>query len=252
MKYNPLFFHLHNSLETEDILFWIELAKLQQGMCLELACGTGRVLIPLAQEGYQVIGLDINFESLTFLREQLSPQLARAVNIIQADMSAFHFVQKFSLVYLACNTLSTIEKNVRQQVYKRINKHLVENGIFAASIPNPLRLEDLADSSESILEEIIYHPETGDPIQVSSEWKKHGRQIIFQWHYDRLLPGGQVERYSIENKQIIESPEEYLNDLRTDQLIPVEIFGDFDKSAFEADSPYFIVLARKASNDFMQ
>jgi hypothetical protein len=67
-----------------------------------------------------------------------------------------------------------------------------------------------------------------------------------------LLPDGQVERNTIENQQIIESPEEYLNDLRTAQLIPVEIFGNFDKSAFDADSPYFIVLARKASNDFKQ
>jgi SAM-dependent methyltransferase len=252
MKDNPLILHLHHSAETEDVFFWIELAKHQGGMCLELGCGTGRVLISLAQEGYRVFGLDINFESLRFLREQLSPQLAKLVNIFQADMSAFHLDQKFSLVYLTCNTLSTIQKKDRQQVYKRINKHLVDNGIFAASIPNPLWLEDLAESSESTLEEVIFHPKTGDPIQVSTEWEKHGRRIIFHWHYDRLLPDGQVERNTIENQQIIESPEEYLNDLRTAQLIPVEIFGNFDKSAFDADSPYFIVLARKASNNFKQ
>jgi len=248
-QFDPLIYHLHHAGEIEDVHFWIELAKLQQGSILELGCGTGRLVVPLAEDGCQVIGLDINFERLTFLREQLVPQLSGLIDIFQADMSAFHLDQKFSLVYLACNTLSTIQKDIRQQVYFRILDHLTENGVFAASVPNPVQLEGLPESSESILEEVFIHPITGDPIQVSSQWEKFDNRIIFRWHYDQLLPDGQVERNTIETRHIIESPEEILNDLRAADLIPLEIFGNFDKSAYDANSPYLIFLARKDSQD---
>lgn len=247
VKYDPLIFHQHHAAEVEDIPFWCEIAKSQQGTGLELGCGTGRVLNKLAQIGHRIIGLDLDFESLVFLRGQLSPQLAGRVDIFVADMIAFHLNQKFSFIFLACNTLSTLTKEMRQQLYTRVGDHLSENGIFVASIPNPFQLEILPELGESEIEEIIVHPTTGDPIQVSNGWKKSGKQVVFTWHYDRLLPDGQVERYSINSKHFIESPEEYLNDLRSVNLTPVDVFGDFDKTAFGKESPYLIILARKES-----
>lgn len=244
-KFTPQIFHEHHAAEVEDIPFWSELAIHQQGMSLELGCGTGRVLVQLAQMGQRIIGLDLDFESLIFLREQLSPQLARRVDIFMADMTAFHLDQKFSFIYLACNTLSTLTNDMRFQVYQRVNDHLAENGIFATSIPNPIQLEELPELGESTVEEIIIHPTTGDPIQISNGWKKSRRQILFYWHYDRLFSDGQVERDTIESRHFIKSPEEYLNEMRSANLIPVKTFGNFDKSAFDVDSPYLIMLGRK-------
>ena len=248
-KFTPQIFHEHHAAEVEDIAFWSDLAKNQQGMSLELGCGTGRILVQLAQMGQRVIGLDLDFESLIFLHGQLSPQLASWVDVFVADMKAFHLDRKFGFIYLACNTLSTLTNDMRRQVYTRVNDHLAENGIFATSIPNPILLEELPELGESIVEDIIAHPTTGDPIQVSNSWKKSQKQIVFYWHYDRLSPDGQVERNTIESKHFIESPEEYLRELRSANLIPVETFGNFDKSAFDVDSPYLIMLGRKNARD---
>lgn len=249
VKYDPLIFHQHHVAEVEDIPFWCEFAKSQQGTGLELGCGTGRVLIKLAQRGHRIIGLDQDFESLVFLREQLSPQIAGRVDIFLADMTAFHIDRHFSFIYLACNTLSTLTDDMRQQVYATVSDHLAENGIFAASMPNPTRLQELPELGESTMEEIFIHPKTGDPFQVSSGWKKFDEQVVFYWHYDRLFPDGQVDRITVESKHFIESPEDYLNELRSLDLIPVETFGNFNKTAFDVDSPYLIVLARKNSLD---
>ncbi|NIO00161.1 MAG: class I SAM-dependent methyltransferase, partial [Anaerolineae bacterium] len=45
---------------TEDIPFYIGYAEETGGPILELACGTGRVLIPIAEAGFKVHGLDLS------------------------------------------------------------------------------------------------------------------------------------------------------------------------------------------------
>jgi hypothetical protein len=56
-----------------------------------------------------------------------------------------------------------------------------------------------------------------------------------------------VERYTIEIKHTLTTLEEYQDELQTAKLNSVEIFGDFDRSKYNQDSPYLIVLARKGS-----
>ena len=45
---------------TDDINFYLDFAGQCQSPILELACGTGRLLIPLAQAGFNIYGIDIS------------------------------------------------------------------------------------------------------------------------------------------------------------------------------------------------
>jgi SAM-dependent methyltransferase len=244
---NPLIYHHHHSEKIEDIPFWLELAKEVGGPILELGCGTGRVISQLAQLGQRVVGLDLNFEMLAFLKGNLSIQVLGLVDIFQADIGDFQLGRKFPLILLACNTLSTLQRETRERAFMRIREHLTEGGLFAASLPNPVQLERLPVFGESELEEIISHPVSGNPLQISSEWERFDRDMVFRWHYDQLFPDGRVERYTIEIKHTLTTLEEYQDELQTAKLNSVEIFGDFDRSKYNQDSPYLIVLARKGS-----
>ena len=51
-------YHAHHSRNLEDLPFWQELARQQGSPILELGCGSGRVLLPLARAGYNVVGLE--------------------------------------------------------------------------------------------------------------------------------------------------------------------------------------------------
>ena len=244
---NPLIYHHHHSKKIEDIPFWLELAKEAGDPILELGCGTGRVISQLAQLGQRVVGLDLSFEMLAFLKGNLSIQVLGLVDIFQADLGDFQLGRKFSLIFLACNTLSTLQKETRAKAFMRVQEHLAEGGLFAASVPNPLQLERLPVFGESEIEEIISHPESGNPLQISSEWERFDRDMVFRWHYDQLFPDGRVERYTIEVKHTLTTLEEYQAEMQAAKLNPVEIFGDFDRTKFNQDSPYLIVLARKGS-----
>ena len=51
----PSVYHAHHNRHLEDLPFWLDLAAQTGDPLLELGCGTGRVLIPLAQAGYRTL-----------------------------------------------------------------------------------------------------------------------------------------------------------------------------------------------------
>jgi SAM-dependent methyltransferase len=244
----PWLFHLHHLHQIEDIPFWLDLAGSLNGPILELGCGTGRVLVPLLQAGHELVGLDVDLAMLNYLKAHLEPRFASCADLVQGDLAAYHFSKNFGLIFLACNTLSMLPIETRRNAFSIINSHLSSDGLFAASIPNPLLLSSLSDSVEAELEETFFHPKTGNPLQVSSEWQRLDRRTLnFRWHYDHLLPDGRVERSSVEVEHTITRLDEYKSELRAAGLSIEASYGDFHRSAYNAESPYLIIFAKKTA-----
>lgn len=243
---DPTLYHLHHSEGEEDVSFWLQLAKDVDGPVLELGCGTGRLLLPLLKLGIDVCGLDNNFEMLSYFKLHLSPQLHHQLKIFQADLGKFHLDHEFSFIFLACNTLSTLREETRRGGYSQIYAHLNDKGIFAASIPNPVHLASLPAVGEPEIEATFTHPATGDPIQVSSEWRKLDQFVDFFWHYDQLLGDGKIERQTVQSRHYLISPREYQAELRRANLDPINLYGDFGKANYHLDSPYLIMVTRKS------
>jgi ubiquinone/menaquinone biosynthesis C-methylase UbiE len=57
-----------------DVPFYVELAKGMGGPVLEIACGTGRVLLPIAREGIEIHGVDNSPAMLRILRAHLKEE----------------------------------------------------------------------------------------------------------------------------------------------------------------------------------
>src|SRR5580765_803820 len=85
--------------------FYRDLARKTGGPILELACGTGRLTIPLARDGYEIVGLDA---SPAMLRVTQAKADAEDVEITLAygDMRSFDLGRRFPLVILCCNSLA--------------------------------------------------------------------------------------------------------------------------------------------------
>lgn len=242
----PWMYHLHHVQHDEDIAFWLDLAGSLSGPLLELGCGTGRILVPLISAGFPTIGLDINLEMLKYLLAHLEPQLRSRVHLVQGDLTECCFSQEFGLIILACNTLSMLTFSSRQRAFSRISSHLAHHGRFTASLPNPLMLASLANSGTGEIEDIYFHPDTANPIQVSSVWERVGQHsVIFRWYYDHLLPDGRVERASVNSEHTITSLQQYQAELQSAGLTIEEAYGDFDRSPYNAESPYLIFSAGK-------
>jgi SAM-dependent methyltransferase len=126
---------------TEDIEFYLKLAERTGGPVLELMCGTGRVLIPFAQAGYEITGvdrspsmLDVCTAKIGFLKKEEQER----IDIIQDDVRTFKAPTKFKFAFLPFNSfLHLLETEDQEIVLGNIASHLVEGGIFSFSIFNP-------------------------------------------------------------------------------------------------------------------
>ena len=237
-------YHIHHSRHDEDLPFWLNLAARQKGPILELGCGTGRVLIALARAGYTAYGLDSDTGMLAVLQQQIDLGLAVHCHFFQADMAAFHLAQPFPLILLPCNTLSALPAETRRAALERIRGHLSPGGLFAASLPNPAQLGRMPRRAEAEIEEVFPHPVDGEPVQVSSNWQRSTGQITISWHYDHLLPDGRVERFTARICHTLMPVQSYINEITDAGLRIDALYGDFDQSGYEEDSPSLIILAR--------
>lgn len=240
---DPVIYHTHQSLRSEDIAFWRDLAQESGGPVLELGCGTGRVLLRLLKENFHVHGIDNDPEMLTFLRRMIPPTLAWQVEVFEADMRSFDLGKQFPLIILPCNTFSTFSGPDRKRIGAQCLKHLQPGGKFVFSIPNTLLLQDLEDHGAVELEDEFTHPATGNPIQVYSSWEKAGDRITFYWRYDHLYPDGRITTAEHDNTHMLDSPQNYVAELREVGLKPSAAHGDFFQSKFTPDAPYFILAA---------
>ena len=245
----PALYHAHHSHHQEDLPFWLALAdsasKSHGIPILELGCGTGRVLLPLAKAGHTVFGLDNDRAMLRFLSARLTPDEQRMIHLVQADMTQFHLEIQFGLILLPCNTLSTLSRTALWRLFARVSHHLSPGGIFAASLPNPQLLLHLPKKSEAEFEEAFPHPLDGGPVQVSSAWQRAQQIFSVIWYYDHLLPDGRSEHLEAVVQHQIEPVQFYLHGLKEVGLDSLQLFGDFDRRPYRRASSSLIIIAMK-------
>jgi SAM-dependent methyltransferase len=210
-----------------------------------LGSGSGRVLIPLAQAGFSVAGLERDADMLTVLRENAPAELLGQMQIFPGDMTGFELGRRFSLILLPCNTYSTLNSQERQQTLACARRHLEPQGLFAASLPNPALLRRLSRHAEPEVEDVFSHPQDGEPVQVSSGWERTSNHLTVTWHYDHLHPDGLVERLSMHARHDLAAVEVYLAELQRSGLEVQAMYGDFDRSSYSPESPNWIFTARQ-------
>ena len=238
----PLLYDLHHTNYLEDLPLWLALAEQYGDPLLELGCGAGRVLLPLARAGHHIIGLDRDPAMLAYLIN--SKSLPSNAHVFCADMTAFRLDLLFALVLLPCNTFSILSAPERLEMLRLAHAHLQPSGLFAASLANPVLLETLPADGETEVEQVFFHPQDGHPIQVSSAWQRSTDIFTVLWHYDHLYPDGRVERLTVRQEHHLASAETYRAEIVGSGFTPLTALGDFDRSPYTAGSPHLILLAQ--------
>lgn len=91
----------YEAMKLQDAPFYLELARERGGPVLEIGCGTGRVLLPIARAGITIEGVDASPAMRSVLRSKLEKEPAavrRRVKLHAGDMRNFRLKKKFSLV----------------------------------------------------------------------------------------------------------------------------------------------------------
>src|SRR5581483_9804184 len=123
-------------LETEAAV--AKLAELAgEGPVLELAVGTGRVALPLAQRGLEVHGIDASEAMVAKLREKPGGD---AIPVTIGDFADVAVDGRYALVYVVFNTLFALESQDEQvRCFRNVAARLEPGGAFVveAFVPEP-------------------------------------------------------------------------------------------------------------------
>ncbi len=124
-----------------DAPFYLDLAREFGGPVLEIGCGTGRVLLPIARVGIEIHGLDNSGPMLGILKENLSrenPAARSKVTLHSGDMREFRLNRKFPLVIIPFRPMQhmhTVGDQVR--ALTSAAAHVAEGGTLAFDVFYP-------------------------------------------------------------------------------------------------------------------
>jgi ubiquinone/menaquinone biosynthesis C-methylase UbiE len=146
--------------------FYVGLARAARGPVLDVACGTGRILLPCLQAGVDIEGLDFYEGMLARLRKKaaalgLSPRLHRS------DMSDFHLERKYALIMVPFNAfIHNVTQEAQIGCLTRCREHLLPGGLFVFDTFFPAAEYTTTPPGTRVLEGELPHPETGLPMRM--------------------------------------------------------------------------------------
>lgn len=237
--------HIPPYQDRPDIDFYLEMAQESGGPVLELGCGTGRICIPIARAGIEIVGLDLSDHMLDVCRGKLAeePQAVQdRVQLIQGDMQDFNLDQDFSLIIKPFRSFQHL-LTVRDQLscLNAVRSHLAAEGTFILDIFNPA-IDRLTE--DNLGEEFGEEPpfQLPDGRQIVRRHKVVSRDLFKQINNVELLyyithPDGREETF------VHTFPMRYLFRCEAEHLLArsgfeVEaLYADFDCSPFGSTYP---------------
>ena len=122
------------------------LLPLAAGGALELAVGTGRIAVPLAERGVRVAGIDLSADMVAQLRKK-----SEAIPVAIGDYATTRVEGTFSLVFIVFNSIvnqTTQEGQIA--TFANAAAHLDPGGRFVVEVgrptARPLEVFDLSDT----------------------------------------------------------------------------------------------------------
>ena len=244
------FYDWENAEFTEDLPFWCDLAREYGTPALELGCGSGRVLLQLAREGFEATGVDSSPEMIALARNRLARQRAIAgrIRLVEEDFRRLELQQTFPLVILPFNTFSHLTETAETDAaLKSIAAHLAPGGVFALALPNPIPIYS-AMPEGLVLERTFRDGERGVIVQQFSSLRldRVAQLGHITWIYDEVDPAGKVTRTTVPMTLRYFFPNEIPVLLERAGLRLLHLWGDYDRSPFAEDSPELIVIGGRA------
>lgn len=249
-----LYDHIPGYAGRPDQAFYLDYARAAEGKILELGCGTGRLLIPIAAAGYEITGLDLSEYMLARCRKTLANQPSEVqarTRIVRGDMTDFDLGETYALItvpFRAFQHLLPVEEQLA--CLQCAHRHLLPGGRLILDLFQ-VNLRYLID------------PESANEKQDFAGVALPGGRTLRRTH--RIAGWHRAEQYNdIEMIYYVEHPDGHTE--RLVQAFPFRyffryevehllarcgfgvaaLFGSFDRRPLGDDSPEMIFVAAKS------
>jgi SAM-dependent methyltransferase len=210
---------------TEDVPFYVTLAREASGPVVELAVGTGRVAIPIVEQtGRRVVGIDVSAEMLAVARRRAA-EAGVAIDLRQGDMTDFSLNEPTDLVICPFRAMLHLPVHgARVEVMKRVHAALVPGGRFAwnAFVFDPAVAVEIGG---------VWREQGG--VRTRSTYDLAERRIDLELEGGASVPLWWVDR------------DEWDASVAEAGLEVEALYGWFDRRPFDDESREFVYVARR-------
>jgi SAM-dependent methyltransferase len=228
--------------QLQEIGLLLEYFPENRGTIIDLACGTGRLAIPLASRGFSVVGVDISEDMLSRAKSKAA---GLDIKWILQDISDLNLTEKSGLIIMAGNAFQHFLTNESQnRLLRTVHRHLTDSGVFIFGTRFPAGEELLQPHGEEYWRSYTYEGKTIDLYTISE--------------YDAL---SQIQHYTTIRKFSSESgiPYEIRSNISLRYVYPKEmerllnnnglninaVYGDWKKNHLKNDSKEMIYVVQK-------
>ena len=190
-----------------DAEFYVDQAGRWGSPVLDLGCGTGRIGIALAEQGFDVVGLDLSAPMLRIAERKvaaLPEELARRLTFVQADMTDFTLDRTFPLIITPSRSFQfMLTPEAQRSALAAMRRHLRPDGRLVLDLFDP-RLEwciPEPDANHPSSRGTIRNPVTGLDVRIDviERTPDPMRQLIDEvYRFTELDESGREVRTSTE------------------------------------------------------
>jgi SAM-dependent methyltransferase len=224
--------------------FYLDLAATTGGGVLELGCGTGSVLLPIAERGIACQGIDLSSEMLARARAKFESRGLTA-GLHLGDMTDVDLHERFGLVFVASNSLTHLHSaGDIVDCFRAVRRHVAPGGRFAFDVFNPsVRVLAGADGVRRERKRFA-DPERGE-IRVDVEERYDAAAQVTRgiWYFSTENEPDFVVS-SVEVRSFF--PQELPFLLEAGGLRLVERYGDFERAPFTSETPTQVCICEAA------
>ncbi len=220
----------------QAIDFYRTEADRQRGHVLELGCGTGHKLIPIASDGHPSTGLELSPDMLAEAQRK-ADERGIEVEWVQGDMRDFDLGRTFDLVFIAANSLLHLhEAEDLVNCFRSVRKHLAAGARLVFDVFNPsVRMLAQADGSRRRRDGLSFvDPDRGVVhVEVAETYDAAAQVTRGTWYFSTKAEADFMVA-PLEIRSIF--PQELPMLLSLGGLRVVERFGDWSRAPFTADA----------------
>jgi SAM-dependent methyltransferase len=239
--------------ERGDLGFYLELCRSSRGRILELGCGTGRILIPAARDGCNVVGVDVSEHMLAKCEEKLGTEpkeVQERVRLVRGNMTTFDLGSLFACAIIPFRAFQHLTAMAEQlQCLRRIHEHLEPEGTLVFDVFHPDFRRMLVLSG-------------GEEVEETSEMElSDGRKLRRTYRIPGLHRAEQcmdvemiyylTDTAGVTERLVHPFLFRYFSRFEIEHLLArcgfrlYELYGDFDESPLTDESPEMVFVAEK-------
>lgn len=208
---------------------------------LEFCCGTGRLTLPIARDGYDISGVDYTASMLEQAKVKAS-EAGLEIRFIEADIRTLDLQEKYDLIFIPFNSIHHLYQN--EDLFKALSvvkNHLKEGGLFLLDCFNP-DIRYIVEGEREPEEITKYTTEDGREILIKQTMQYENKTQInrIEWHYS--ING---EFNSIQNLDMrMFFPQELDAYLEWSGFTIIHKYGGFEEEAFDDHSEKQVFVCR--------